>query len=45
MIRSFRHKGLEAFFRKGSRAGIQPHHAGRLRIQLVSLDNAARPED
>lgn len=45
MIKSFRHKGLEAFFRKGTKAGIQPHHAGKLRIQLLSLDNAARPED
>ena len=26
MIRGFRHKGLEAFYRTGSKAGIQPHH-------------------
>jgi proteic killer suppression protein len=45
MIKSFRHRGLEAFFRKGTKAGIQPHHAGKLRIQLGSLDNATRPED
>ena len=24
MIRSFRHKGLQAFFQNGSKAGIQP---------------------
>ena len=45
MINSFRHKGLEAFFKTGSKAGIQPHHAGKLRIMLTLLDSAKRPED
>lgn len=45
MIKSFRHKGLEAFFRKNSKAGIQPHHAGKLRVMLTMLDNAKRPDD
>ncbi len=45
MIKSFRHKGLEQFFRTGSKAGIQPHHAGKLRLQLAALDNAKTPED
>ena len=45
MIKSFCHKGLEAFFRKGSKAGIQPHHAGKLRAMLAMLDNAKRPND
>lgn len=45
MIRSFRHKGLETFFRKGSKAGIQPSHAGKLRVQLATLDNAKGPKD
>ncbi|MDA8119616.1 MAG: peptidase, partial [Gammaproteobacteria bacterium] len=31
MIKSFRHKGLEAFYRSGSKAGIQPDHATKLR--------------
>jgi proteic killer suppression protein len=30
MVVSFRHKGLEAFFRSGTQAGIQPIHAKRL---------------
>ena len=30
MIRSFRHKGVERFFKSGSRAGIQAAHAPRL---------------
>ena len=45
MIRSFRHKGLGKFFDTGSRAGIQPHHAKRLRMQLAALDTAQSVED
>lgn len=45
MIKTFRHKGLEAFFRKGSKAGIQPHHAEKLRVMLTMLDNAKHPDD
>lgn len=45
MIRSFRHKGLEAFFRKGTKAGVQPSHASKLKIQLATLDNAKGPKD
>jgi proteic killer suppression protein len=45
VIRSFRHKGIERFFRSGSRAGIQPMHAPRLGRQLSALDAAKRPED
>ena len=40
MIRSFRHAGLEKFFHTGSRAGIQPVHANRLRLQLTTLNSA-----
>lgn len=45
MIRSFSHKGLEAFFTSGSKAGIQPAHAARLRRQLAQLDQATAPRD
>jgi proteic killer suppression protein len=45
MIRSFRHKGLEAFFKRGTKAGIQPHHAAKLRLQLTALDAATKPGD
>lgn len=45
MIKSFRHRGLERFFRAGSKAGIQPKHAARLCLQLFALDNAKRPGD
>jgi toxin HigB-1 len=40
MIVSFRHAGLEAFFRTGSKAGILPSHAERLEIQLAALNAA-----
>ena len=45
MLRSFRHKGIEAFFRQGKTQGIQPRHANRLRLQLVMLDAAKAPND
>ena len=45
MIKSYRHKGLQRFFETGSKAGIQPHHARRLRMQLAALDTAQSIED
>jgi proteic killer suppression protein len=45
VIKSFRHKGLEAFFRRGTKSGIQPHHAAKLRLQLTTLDAATKPDD
>ena len=45
MVKSFRHSGLELFFRKGSKAGINPAHANRLRLQLARLDVATTPQD
>lgn len=45
MIKSFRHKGIEDFFTVGSKAGIQPSHAKRLRLQLGKLDTAKSPKD
>ncbi len=45
VIKNFLHKGLEVFFHTGSKAGIQPAHAKRLRLQLARLDVAVRAED
>lgn len=45
MIRSFRHKGLELFFRTGGKRGIQAKHAKRLRLILGRLDASLSPED
>jgi proteic killer suppression protein len=45
VIKGFRHAGLEKFFHSGSKAGIQPKHAGRLGIQLFALNRAKSPKD
>ena len=45
MIKSFRHKGLEKFFKSGSKAGIQAQHAAKLRIQLTALEHATNAKD
>ena len=45
MIKSFVHKGLEQFFLTGSKAGIQPRHAARLRLILAQLHQARTLED
>jgi toxin HigB-1 len=45
MILSFVHKGLENYFRTGSKRGIQAVHAGRLRLQFAALDSAKHIED
>jgi proteic killer suppression protein len=44
-IKSFRHKGIKAFFETSSTAGIQPKHAGKLRLQLTALNHAKKPSD
>ncbi|MGE4262214.1 type II toxin-antitoxin system RelE/ParE family toxin [Shewanella sp.] len=45
MIISFRHKGLEAFYRTGTVRGIQSAHAAKLRRVLALLDVATAPTD
>jgi len=45
MIKSFRHKGIEAFFLSGNIRGIQAGHATRLRLQLAMLSRAVGPQD
>ncbi len=45
MIRSFRHKGLEEFFRTGSKRGIRPEHAERLKDVLFRLQFAQKLQD
>lgn len=45
MIVSFTHKGLERYFRTGSKSGIQPVHAARLTLILSLLDVAKSPDD
>ena len=45
MIVSFKHKGLENFYAKGSLSGIQAKHKKKLRMQLAALNTAQVIED
>jgi toxin HigB-1 len=45
VIKSFRHAGIEQFFRTGSKARIIPAHAERLANRLQVLDFAKSPAD
>jgi toxin HigB-1 len=45
MIKTFKHKGLRAFFETGSRAGIRPDHAAKLGRQLRRLNIVSEPGD
>ena len=45
MIKGFKHKGLEKFFLRGTKAGIQASHATRLRIVLGRLHASMTPQD
>ena len=45
MILSFKHKGLELFFRTGRKSGIQANHAKRLRLILGRLNASTSPSD
>jgi proteic killer suppression protein len=45
MIKSFKHKGLEKLYSKGTTSGVQPKHAKKLRMQLAALDSAQVIDD
>lgn len=45
MVKSFIHKGLEKFYRTGSKAGIQAKHSDKLRRILIRLEVATCPDD
>ncbi len=45
MIKSFGHKGLQAFFERGTKAGIRPDHASKLARLLARLDVAIRDQE
>lgn len=45
MIKGFAHKGLEVFFRTGSKKGIQAKHADRLGRMLDRLDASEAVKD
>lgn len=45
VIKTFRHKGLQKYFKSGSRAGIQPGHDERSRMRLIALETATCIDD
>ncbi len=45
MIQSFKHKGLEKFFKTGKETGIQSKHAAKLRLILGWLNVSTSPYD
>jgi proteic killer suppression protein len=45
VIRSFRSRSLEAFWTTGSARRLPVPNHGRVRIALLALDQATRPED
>ena len=45
MIQTFKHRGLERFFKTESKAGIQPTHGKRLKLILLRLNHAREPRD
>jgi proteic killer suppression protein len=45
MIKSFKHKGLKKLYETGSKQGIKPEHATRLRLILARLDASSTQED
>ena len=45
MIVSFEHKGLERFYKTGSKSGIQPAHALKLSLILSLLEIAKSADD
>ena len=45
MIISFKHKGLERFYKTGSAAGIQATHARKVGLILSNLDQAETAAD
>jgi toxin HigB-1 len=45
VIRGFKHKGLDRFFRRGDYRGIPAQSAGRIERILDRLDAAIKPDD
>ncbi len=45
MIKSFKHKGLEGFFKTGKKKGIKPEHSKKLERILDRLNAASDVKD
>lgn len=45
MIKSFKHKGLQQYFEKGTVKGIQSKHEQKIKLRLMALNTAFYIED
>ncbi|MFT5349619.1 MAG: proteic killer suppression protein [Planctomycetota bacterium] len=45
MIKQFKHGGLEKYFLRGTKSGIQAKHANRIRLILGRLHVSTQPQD
>jgi proteic killer suppression protein len=45
MIKSFKHKALEKFFRDDDRSGLNAQHCERIRRLLDAIEDAEAPEE
>jgi proteic killer suppression protein len=45
MIKSFKHRGLERYFLRGTRAGVQAQQEQRVRMILARLHASNSPQD
>lgn len=45
MIKSFKHKGLERYFKTGTKKGIVPEHVSKIGRILDRLDTSIKVED
>ncbi len=45
MIRSFKHRGLDAFWQRDDASKLRPDQVDRIHRRLSALDQAARPEE
>ena len=45
MISTIKHKGLREFYENGSKKGIKPEQAPRLRLMLAALDSSQTIDD
>ena len=45
MIKQFKHSGLEKYFLRGTKSGIQVNHVTRIRLILGRLHASTQPQD
>ncbi len=45
MIKQFKHSGLEKYFLRGTKSGVQSKHVNRIRLILGRLHVSTQPQD